>query len=245
MEQQIRKNDWTWVYTVLLITLIILAFYSGMRCSSGSIDKSSIEFANALNDTLRTYRNKDSVQTATILSLRTEKVVSLSDLKTMDLELLRLKEVVKEYEHKLAPGSSVTNVSSVTSVKGKQPTVVTVHDTIKLSMDSLYQVYPTYRSELKDKWLDVSVISQPDTTFYDIKITNEYSVILGKDKRGHFADVTNYNPYTSVTKLRSYQVKMPPRKNFSIGIGVGYGLDKSLKPTPYIGIGVHYNIINF
>ena len=56
--------------------------------------------------------------------------------------------------------------------------------------------------------------------------------------------VKNDNPYSSTEELKAYKLKMPKPKRFGLGIQGGYGIG-GYGLTPYIGIGLSYNIINF
>ena len=90
-----------------------------------------------------------------------------------------------------------------------------------------------------------------DSTHFDLKITNKYSVIVGEEgkrkKARPFVDVINYNPYSSTDTLRTYQVSMKKQrpKRFGIGINGGVTLNSSLKIKPYVGVGLSYNFVRF
>lgn len=58
-------------------------------------------------------------------------------------------------------------------------------------------------------------------------------------------DITNTNPYDSVYGVTAYRKPLPKANKFGIGVQAGFGFSNSLKPSPYIGIGVSYNIIRF
>ena len=149
----------TYVLFVVCLILMTTVFY---KCNSrGNYNASDL--VNALNDTLRSYRDADSVQRAEILMLKTEKVSSFTDISTKDLELLRLQEVVKEYKNKLEAGSSITGILATTKVKKYVPTTTIVRDTVYYPKDSLVQIHSMYVSTYEDDWIKQHIQAGADT----------------------------------------------------------------------------------
>jgi len=84
----------------------------------------------------------------------------------------------------------------------------------------------------------------------DINIENKYDVAIGRERKNMFspwqsyADITTYNPYDNIKTIRSYgKQKMKP-KRFGMGVSVGIGFAYE-GISPYVGIGVNYNFIEF
>lgn len=83
-----------------------------------------------------------------------------------------------------------------------------------------------------------------------ISITTD---IIEKDKKLMFITKSD-NPYVNITYMNgaflnpkdSKVIKSYfPKKHWGIGLQLGAGLDKNLGVTPYLGIGVSYNLITF
>jgi len=83
----------------------------------------------------------------------------------------------------------------------------------------------------------------------NLKVKNRYDIVIGFEKTKMFKPkkpyviVTNHNPYSMTKDLRTYQVKGYEPKRFGIGLNAGYGIGLDLKPQPYIGVGLNFNII--
>ena len=76
-------------------------------------------------------------------------------------------------------------------------------------------------------------------------------MVIGEDgkwytwNRKMYAEVTNYNPYTTIITMKAYSVKAPKKKRLGIGVNVSYGipLNVPLRTAFIVGVGLQYNII--
>jgi hypothetical protein len=232
------------VNTLLLIAaVILLLLFSYDKCTKDhSSDKATLELIRAMADTLRSFRKADSTQIATISVLKTESAKAFLELQSKDSEIIRLQEIVKEYKSKLKAGSSVTLASIHTELEHTGKTTIVKRDTVR--QDSLVYIYPTYSDSLKNKWIDYSTVINKDSASFKLKVYNEFSAVVGEDKkRGAFVDLHLYNPYSSTDQLRTYQVKLPRVKKLGVGPNVSYGVGANFKPQVFIGLGIQYNIL--
>ena len=55
--------------------------------------------------------------------------------------------------------------------------------------------------------------------------------------------ITNQNPYTKIGEIESITFDKKP-KYFGIGFNAGYGISKN-GLSPYIGVGINYNLLKF
>lgn len=83
----------------------------------------------------------------------------------------------------------------------------------------------------------------------DLSLVNDYSVVFGFQKLGlfkkiPFAEVINDNPYTSTVSAKTYRVKGIKIPKIFISVNAGYGVTHELKPTPYIGVGISFNLLS-
>lgn len=233
-------------YIVIIILLILLI----KTCNGRLADKKeSKAFIAALEDTVSHYKNKHGQDVATISVLKASSTKDFLKLKSKDVEIQELQQVVKDYKSKLKkPGSSVTNITGVTRVDTVTITKVTPKDTV--IVDGITYVYPEYSDSLINAWIEYRASMNRDSAKLNLKITNKYSVIIGQEgglfkKKRAFVDVINYNPYSTVEKVRTFQVSQPKPKRFGLGVSVGMAVNPDLKLTPYLGVGVHYNLIKF
>ena len=97
------------------------------------------------------------------------------------------------------------------------------------------------------------VTSNRDSTNLNIRVRNEYTVVLGYESQGlfkpkrkkPFAEVKSKNPYTEIDGLRTYQVSSPKEKRWGIGPYIGVGVNQSLQLQGSIGLSIQYSIFRF
>lgn len=206
-------------------------------------EQKSVNLINALNDSLRYFKNKDSLSVATISTISTESTKAFTDLNISNSEVKALQQEVKNYQSKLKAGSSVTKASINTIIKESGVTAVKAKDTIWLE-DQVY-IYSEYSDSLINKWITYRARMNKDSAFKQIEIKNDFAVILGEEKGKPFADLITENPYSSTKSFRTYQIAVPKKKVKKIGIGpnMSYGFNSDFKKNIYIGLGIQYNFI--
>lgn len=224
------------VIIILLLLGVVGAWYNTYK-NIKTTDKLQTELVNSLYDSIKTVNLKNNTSLTTISVLQTRSTKLFTDLHIKDGDIVKLQQLVADYKKKLEPGSSVTNVSSQTIV------YKTIRDTVQYSTtDSLF---PIYKAKYVDKWVSNDVVASRDSINFKLKVTNEYSAVIGYYKRKPFVDVINYNPYSTITVLRTYQVAAPRDKRWGVGLSIGAGFATDFKVRPYIGVGVNYNILKF
>jgi opacity protein-like surface antigen len=234
----------TVIYTVVLVCSIAIATIAVKSCNDyKNSAKEQSNFINAMGDSIRYLKSKDGSQTATISSLVDNNDKTFEELVFKDSIITSLQKLVKQYSGHLKAGSAAVIASTQTSFKDTGVTVVSTHDTLKV--DSLVYIYPLYIHSGTNNWVTYNMRMSRDSSYLDFKVTNKYSVVLGYDHKKPFVDVTNYNPYSTTTTLRSYQVAVPKQKVWGIGLSTGLSVSTGLKIQPYIGIGINYNLFNF
>lgn len=190
----------------------------------------------AVSDTIR--RLNDTTIITKIVEMPSRQ---FKNLESDDKNIQELKELLVKYQDYLKKEGSVTKIETNTILQ------------TEILRDTSY-IYPTYK--MKNEWVDISFHSI-DSTFdnidFSLKFINKYNVILGYDKKNIFSKkvphviVENRNPYSETSKLKSFVVDDKSKYNkFGLGFQLGYGYSNSnSKFSPYVGIGLNYNIINF
>lgn len=227
--------------SLIVIGLLLLAVFTGEISSckqQKKIDDLTLENKAAFL-VMTSYRNSDSLHVAKIEVLTSENNKQFLKMKSNDSTILKLQEVVKDYKNKLQkPGTSATIISNTTTIDDTVPTTI-VPNTTPVEKEN----FPSYESTKNTKWLDLYILARHDSTSYKLKIRNEYSVVLGYDKKKPFAEVTNYNPFTETTDMRTYSVFVPKPKRISLAAHVGYGIIGA-GFGPSITVGISYDLIN-
>ena len=240
------KISKTLVY--IIIAAILLLLFEGVvvyRFSNKSRaeDKSLI---GSLNAELTTWKDKDSLSHAKIQIIETEKTKDFLSLQSKDKDIIKLQKTVKQYEKQIKNQGSVTNFTSETKITTKDSLVT----------DSVCGKCSFYFSN-SNPWFSVDASIYPTETpnqlslSLDLKVKNEYSVIVGEEKQGlfkkpkPFVEVLNHNPYSETESLRTYQVSTPKLKRWGVGPQIGFGLNSNFTTGAYVGIGLHYSFFNF
>lgn len=220
---------------------VILAFLLFRSCERS---KGLQDLQTALNDTISQTRNEYNQQVSSISVLQTEREKDFLKLQTKDSTVKALQLLVKNYKGKV---QSATVASTETSDSGKTVTVVS-YDTVYINGKA--EVKPTYEASWKTRWSEGCIDARHDFIYHDIKIKNEFTFTHGT-KRNLFkkdvlkVEMTNLNPNTVTTELRSYSVSMP-KKRFSVGVGIsaGYSLT-TYKPDAVVGLNVSFILFGF
>ena len=232
------------VFIAILVVIIAILYFTNL-----SYQKEAKENANlviSLNDTLKTWKDKDSLSHTKIQIIETERTKDFLSLQSKDEEIIKLQKTVKQYEKQIKNQGSVTNFTSETKIITKDSLVT----------DSVCGKCSFYFSN-SNPWFSVDASIYPTKTpnqlslSLDLKVKNEYSVIVGEEKQGlfkkpkPFVEVLNHNPYSETKSLRTYQVSNKVRvKRFGIGPNISVGFnDKGF--SWFIGIGLQYNLIRF
>jgi hypothetical protein len=239
LKNLIEKKDY--ILSIALIVMVVL-FYTQCEQNESLKEENTLHINSDAE--LKEYKNKEGLYVSQIAILTTEREKDFLKFKSKDSTILKLQEAVEEYKGKLR---SVTIHSGTTSSSGGSITVISKTDTIR--KDSLIYLYPTYESKWSNKWEIGSIKATKDSVFRDIKINNEYEITIGNVKNGMFKKKTsevivkNLNPNTQTTELKTYEVAQKD-KRINLGLQAGYGIGlTTMRPTPYIGVGISFNLI--
>ena len=246
-----RNNKTTWI--IILIGLLVGTLFLARMEVNNLHNKIETKdnLLQAINDTLKIIRNKDSSTTAKITAFETKSKQDFLKLQSNDETIKDLQLLVNKYKSKLDAGSLATKFTSNTNINTTNPTIISKTDTLYL--DNKVYLYPEYKSNINmSNWITGTSIANRDSTKLNLLIKDEYDVVIGEDdglfkKRKPFAEVTSHNPYSEVQTLRTYRVKVPEPKRMGLGLHIGYGfqLERQPKWYPLISVGVNFNLIEF
>lgn len=219
-----NKNIFSWL--VLIFAIIVIIFC--VKACNNSIRKENSKLIESLNDSISYYKDVEGVLHSKISIIEDDYFLKL---KLKDKEIVELQDLVKKYK----------NVKSATIIKTE--TKIVEKTVNKIVLDTISNT-PIYESSfnLKDYiWGDI--VAKKDTTDIKINIKNDFNIVTYKEKGKLVLDVSDKNPYSITKSQRSY-INLPKQKKFGLGVNAGYGISKS-GLSPYIGLGVNYNILNF
>ncbi len=219
-----NKNIFSWLVLIFIIIIIIFC----VKACNNNIRKENSKLIESLNDSISYYKDVEGVLHSKISVIEDDYFLKL---KLKDKEIVELQSLVKKYK----------NVKSATIIKTETKIVEKIVN--KTILDTISNT-PIYESSfnLKDYiWGDI--VAKKDTTDIKINIKNDFNIVTYKERGKLVLDVSDKNPY-SVTKVQRSYINLPKQKRFGLGVNAGYGISKS-GLSPYIGLGVNYNILNF
>lgn len=219
-----NKNIFSWLVLIFIIIIIIFC----VKACNNNIRKENSKLIESLNDSISYYKDVEGVLHSKISVIEDDYFLKL---KLKDKEIVELQSLVKKYK----------NVKSATIIKTETKIVEKIVN--KTILDTISNT-PIYESSFNLKgyiWGDI--VAKKDTTDIKINIKNDFSIVTYKEKNKLILDVSDKNPYSITKSQRSY-INLPKQKKFGLGVNVGYGISKS-GLSPYIGLGVNYNLINF
>lgn len=219
-----NKNIFSWLVLIFIIIIIIFC----VKACNNNIRKENSKLIESLNDSISYYKDVEGVLHSKISVIEDDYFLKL---KLKDKEIVELQSLVKKYK----------NVKSATIIKTETKIVEKIVN--KTILDTISNT-PIYESSfnLKDYiWGDI--VAKKDTTDIKINIKNDFSIVTYKEKNKLILDVSDKNPYSITKSQRSY-INLPKQKRFGLGVNTGYGISNS-GLSPYIGLGVNYNLINF
>lgn len=235
------KKDIYYIIGIVILVILLLL----QKCDGNRKLQEKSDLINSLSDSIIHTTNKLGQSVAKISVLETSSTKDFLKIRSSDSTIIFLQGKVKEYKSQLKNGGSITTIGTNTNINSNTATTVK-WDTIKTGT-----VFPVYESKLTDKWYNGFIRASHDTIKLKLNVKNDYTVVIGEEgklfrKKTTFVEVTNLNPNTETTTLRTYQVKNDTKpKRFGIGVIIGYGIGVNLVPSPIIGIGGSYNFINF
>lgn len=188
------------------------------------------QLISSLNDSLSYYKDKYNVLHSKTNSNKT--CISQTELNSKNAKIQELQKLLEKY--KSPQPTRKTEIKEIIKT-----------DTIVVNDTSL----PVYRSDFMlyggTNKLQVygSIKMQKDSTALELHTIDRFNVVTHKEKNNLILYISNENPY-SVIEYQKKVVKLPKQKKFGLGVNAGYGLSKN-GLSPYIGLGVNYNIIEF
>ena len=80
----------------------------------------------------------------------------------------------------------------------------------------------------------------------DLSVPLDITVWTGynKEEKEYRAVITSLNPVVKINEIKSFKFDAPKPKRFGMGAQIGYGVSTT-GLTPYIGLGISYNLLTF
>lgn len=162
------------------------------------------------------------------------------DVTNTELRKLNLKQVNEISRLKL----SIDTLLNVVTNNGE---IIVTYDTLDKPTNAIKL---PFSFEKKDKWLNLSGdFDIKGALSLSLKMDASLDVYTGIDKTTKLpiCRLTSNNPYLNVLSISSLKMDTQKPKKMGLGfqLGYGFGIANPPKFSPYIGIGLSYNIIRF
>ncbi|MFJ1474897.1 hypothetical protein ACILE9_11640 [Capnocytophaga cynodegmi] len=121
----------------------------------------------------------------------------------------------------------------------------------KLTAQLKLQATQNEDKHYKDKWLSLTYDPRSDIVNLDYNVN--LNLVRYSDKRWfggikkHYIDIFSDDPRVKIQGLQTFQIAEKPPAKMALALQGGYGvtLNNPLKVSPYIGVGLSYNLIHF
>lgn len=105
-----------------------------------------------------------------------------------------------------------------------------------------------------NEWANQTFTYEPKdrSGYFNLFVKNKFTINRFEKDGKAFIEILNANPFTYTDEGTNHFEIAPAdnttnvsrKKRFGFGFQAGGGIDKNLKPTPYLGVGLSYNIWN-
>ena len=232
-------------YIILVILLVLFgAITLGWYIGSKRSDLANANEINRLSTEIHTYQVMIGDQKTFIAQKEQEiksqrEAIKDGDIKREELRKLNLKQVNEITRLKLRVDTLLQDVHNSGGV-------ITIHDTVYNTNQNA--VLLPFVVTKYDEWLslkDSTDIKGVTTVSLKMDVPIDLWAGIEKKTKNPIAILTSKNRYINVLSISSIKLDTPKDKHYGIGVQVSYGLTTQLKATPYVGIGLNYNVIRF
>lgn len=215
------------IYTIFIIAAILsyITFFSYTVYKDRNYSSSRIE---SLTDSIQYYKDNYNVLHSKISIIEAD---NFTKINSKDKDIQELQELVKRYK----------NVQAATVIKTETKVVEKIVNKPVLETISKETAY--YSKFDLEGFVWGEIIAKKDSTDLILNIRNDFNIVSHYEKGKLVLDVSDKNPYSITKSQRSY-INLPKQKKWGLGISAGYGANKN-GLSPYIGLGVNYNLLSF
>lgn len=233
----------------VIIILLGIIFALFLRLQKEKADfRDQRDLYEAITDTVKFYKNKDSLNVAKIQVMQTDKESDFLKIKNLTGTNLELQNLIKNKDKK------IKDLNTALIHKDETVYIDTLRMYYPIGGDTIIFSQSVLLDTINNKWINAKYGFNRGLSYLDLKVYNEYQITIGYEggnlfrKGTPYGIVTNMNPFTSTKDMRVYQVSVPKQKRMGISFQTGFGGVYDMKNSnisygPYIGLGLNYNII--
>ena len=225
--------------SVIIIGIIILALiHKCTNVKKNNVIESLTIQNQILLDTVVQFKDANKKQAAKIKVIELSNINQLKNIESQKHLVTLLQSEVKLYKQKLQSAIGIVTITEFDTLFKTDSFHITTNSTDTFSIKS-------FDFQHSDNWIKINIQGDGQNTSFSVGVKNEYTVSIVKVKKGFDAIVKNSNPYSTTKEIIATKVSLPKPKKFGVGVVIGYGLTFPMKPSPFVGIGLSYNILRF
>ena len=220
----------TWVLIILglfLIAGIVQRYFKSISDAKKVLSYENI--ISAQNDTISRYKDKLGREVAKIQSFEQ---ASLKDFLKINFQDSTIQKLQKELS--LQKKKNVQYLAVIETYTKIDTTAKVIYIPTEVPTQPIY----TYR--YSDDWITLNDTVSHIQSKFKLEVYNDFVVNSHRQKNTLITEVTNNNPYTITTGIRSFSTSLPKQKKFGLGIQGGWNPWSGW----YAGIGAQYTIIH-
>lgn len=229
-------------FLVLLLVYAFNMFYK-VKDLEDKYDK-QIELYEAITDSLHTYKNKDSLNVATIKVMETKNGEDFLKIKNLTGYNLKLQNLIA------SQGKDIKRLKTALVLASETQYVDTIRDFYPIGGDTIVFSESILIDSISNSWINTVYGFKMGKSFLQLKTYDEFSIVIKDSKEGPYAEITNLNPYSSTKDMRVFNIAPPRQKKrglgYSFGVAAHYGIfGKRIDVGPYIGVGINGNLFEW
>ena len=185
--------------------------------------KEQVELYNSITDTVKFYKNKDSLNVAKIQVMQTDKEFDFLKIKNLTGTNLELQNLIRNKD------KEIKDLNTALIHKDETVYIDTLRMYYPIGGDTIIFSQSVLLDTINTKWINAKYGFNRGFSYLNLKVYNEYQITIGYEggnlfKKGTpYGIVTNMNPYTSTKDMRVYQVSVPKQKRMGISFQTGFG----------------------
>jgi fructosamine-3-kinase len=236
-----KKEYW---YFISLFAFFLIIFFIRRGDSYKENYEEQVSLYNSITDSLKTYRNKDSLNVSRIFVMQMDKAKDFLEIQNLKDGNLKLQNFIN------SQGKQIKDLKTALYIANQTTYTDTVRDYYPIGGDTIVFSESVLLDSINNNWINARYGFQYGKSYFTMKPRDEFTIAIKDSKQGYYAEITNLNPYSTTKDIRVFNVAVPKQKKCGIGIDLGFGINYGLSSRkldygPYVGLGISYNIIEW
>lgn len=239
-------KNWVKYLPYIIISILFITLLLTFRQCGSYKDKyeNQLDLYSSITDTLHNYKNKDSLNVAKIKVMETDRAEDFLKIENLEGYNLRLQQLISSQK------KDIKDLTSALIVANETHYYDTIREYIPIGGDTIIFSKSILLDSVRNNWINATWGFRMGKSILQLETFDEFSIVVKDSKDGPFAEITNYNPYSTTKDMRVYNIATPRQKRQGIGLSIGIGgqygyFNRKFDVGPYIGIGYNFNLFEW